>query len=314
MADLISLQYFHAQTRQYHLYQPSNSEVSEIPHYHDYYQVCFVLRGEIIHRQENHVIRLCRGDAFVIPPGFVHSVIFADKNAKIYSLSFSYFLFHSELSQSAIVRFLVSLNEAVFEKDSHFIRMRIALNGNQQRNVQALLECLLFEQIADNPPEFSAATSIIAAILYTLSQSYYYQPENDALRKEITFYGKSLSKCTIYINQHYADAITLNDLCRRFGLSRSKFCMLFPQFTGVSFKQYIRNKRILEAQTRIRLHPEETFVQIAQAVGYSDSSTFYRNFKQVVGISPTQYKNTIEKSCKKLRFKKSGAASDHWLL
>ena len=79
-------------------------------------------------------------------------------------------------------------------------------------------------------------------------------------------------------------------LAKRFGMSRSTFFNMFPQFTGLSLKQYITKKRILEAESLIRSHPDMPLSEIASAVGYPEVSTFYRNFVRIVGVSPSSYK------------------------
>lgn len=292
MSQLITLDYFNAKSQHYHVYKLRSSSVAELPHYHDYFQVCFVACGEILHSQEDKSVRLGHGDAFVIPPCFVHNINFASQNAEIYSLSFSEALFHSGFSQSNVYKFLQMLQEDVINSVNQPIRLKLILNDCQRKNVQALFDCLLRECDSDYPKELSAAASFIAAMLYTLSQSYYEQPQNIEGFNEIAAYSGSITRCMEFIDSHYNEAISIDVLAKQFAMSRSTFCTLFPQFAGLPLKQYINKKRIVEAESLIRSRPELTLNEIAGAIGYDDNSTFYRNFIRIVGISPSRYKET----------------------
>lgn len=89
-----------------------------------------------------------------------------------------------------------------------------------------------------------------------------------------------------YINEHYAEEITLDDLCSvGGGLSEQYLCRLFKQATGLRPVEYILKKRISVA----RAYLEETDMPISEAAektGFHNTSYFYRNFKKFTGTSP----------------------------
>lgn len=290
--QLITLDYFHAGLRRYHVYRLQSSSVSELLHYHDYFQVCFVACGEILHTQGGETVRLGHGDAFIIPPGFIHSVNFANSNSDIYSLSFQDDMFDPEFHRSGVSKFLSALRSNALAVQEQPVRMKVVLDDSQRKNVQSLMDCLLREQASGYPAELTSAGSLIASILFTLLQSYYRRPDNQEEYREIASYSSSLTNCIEYIKRHYGESITLSVLARQAAMSRSTFSALFPQFTGLSLKQYIRQVRILEAESLIRLHPELTLYEIAARIGYENFSTFYRNFLRIAGVSPSQYKET----------------------
>ena len=290
MAPIITMDYFNTENRNYHIYKIQGSEVAEKPHYHDYFQVCFVARGSIIHGQQQNSVTLGHGDAFIIPPGYSHSLNFADKNTEIYSLSFDENMFHAGFSQSNAYKFLSMLRESHDPLISDPVKLRVLLDTTQQANMQALLDCLIREQKEKYPVELTSAASLIAAIIYTLSQNYYQQPQNRVEYREIAAYNNALCSCVEYIDEHFRENITLSVLVKQFGMSRSSFCAQFPQFTGFSLKQYVIDRRIREAERLIRSNPDMPLWEIAGKVGYEETSTFYRNFVRVTGVSPSKYK------------------------
>lgn len=287
MAELITLDYFLAAHRQYHIYRIKSSAVDEQPHYHDYFQVCFVASGEILHRQDYRTVTLGPGEAFIIPPGFCHSLHFNDSYSEIYSLSFVDSLFHAGFMKSNIYQFLSNLQNHTSEQQ---VLMRIVLDARQQSGVRMLMNALVAEQEADCPPGLSAAPSLITAMLYMLAQGYYQKPQNSLRLSEMVNYSSTLEQCIQYIDRNYKEKLSLSALAKQFGMSRSAFGAVFPQYAGMTLGRYIAQKRIQEALLRIRTQPEMPLSQIASEVGYEDDSTFYRNFLKIAGIAPSKYR------------------------
>jgi len=290
MAELITLERFRATMRHYHIYRIRETKIAHLDHYHNYYQVCYVVSGEILHRQKDDTVALCAGDAFIVPPGLVHSLHFNNAYAEIYSLAFEESLFAPGFPQSNAYQFLDSLQSRTAAPTHNSIRLCITLNRDQRRLIENLLECLTQQQKTDCPPGLSSAPSITAAIVYLLAQSYYQHPQNTSELDELANYNSTLLQCISYIDAHFREPISLDELSRRFGISRSSFCSIFPQFAGITLQKYVAQKRIKEAQILIRSCPEKSVSQIAAEVGYQDDSTFYRNFLRITGVSPLQYR------------------------
>lgn len=290
MPELVTLEKFGAAHRHYHIYRIRKSEMDHLAHYHDYYQVCYVVSGEILHRQGRDAVALQAGDAFIVPPGFVHSLHFNNVYAEIYSLSFSQGLFAPGFPQSNAYQFLTGLQTGTQTTESEAVRLRVPLEKNDRQSMEELMKCLIRQQESDCPQGLSASPSLVASILYLLSQNYYRQPQNAQAYYALADYSGTLLQCVRYVDAHFKEPLSPADLAKRYGLSRSVFFSVFPQFAGMPFRQYIAHKRITEAQMLLRAHPEQTISQIAAAVGYGDDSTFYRNFLQITGVTPSKYR------------------------
>jgi len=100
-----------------------------------------------------------------------------------------------------------------------------------------------------------------------------------------------LDKVTAYIENHYSDHITVDELAHKFYVSSSAISHLFKQKMGLSLYHYITQRRLISAKNLISAGiPLE---HVATQVGFSDYSTFYRAFKQEYGISPRQYRQKM---------------------
>ena len=212
MADLITLEQFQASLRHYHIYRIRETKVAHLDHYHNYYQVCYVVCGEILHRQSDDAVILRAGDAFIVPPGLTHSLHFNNVYGEIYSLAFEESLFSPGFPQSNAYQFLESLLSKAANPAHNSVRLCITLNRDQRRLIENLLECLIYQQQADCPPGLSSAPSIIASILYQLAQSYYQQPQNSHELDELASYNSTLLQCVAYIDRHFREQISLTCL------------------------------------------------------------------------------------------------------
>lgn len=287
MANLISLDHFDIGDRQYHIYLLRESTLAREPHYHNYFQLLYTDSGQVRHTSSIHSITLNRGDAFLIPPGFVHQLRFLNPSTQVYSLSFTADLFHSGFSQSNIYSFLTRLQQ--HSRNSEDVHLRIELAEPQRLTLSSLMDCLIREQAMSNAESFSAAPSLISASLCILAQNYQNQSMH-SVQPSLHRYKLSIANCIQYVDAHYSEPVSVPLLSKKFAVSRSTLYELFPQYAGLHFKQYLRNKRILAAESLIRTRPDLSFGEISATVGYTEASTFYRNFKEVVGVSPSRYK------------------------
>lgn len=92
-----------------------------------------------------------------------------------------------------------------------------------------------------------------------------------------------------YIQQHYQEALRLEDVSSAVGFNATYFSTLFKKETGQNFVDYLTDLRIGKAKEL--LSGEDLSVQdVAELVGYQDLKYFSKLFKKVTGVSPSDYK------------------------
>ena len=101
-----------------------------------------------------------------------------------------------------------------------------------------------------------------------------------------------LDRITTYVEEHYAQPITIADLAGHFYVSSSTISHLFKQKLGVSFYRYVTQRRLIAAKSKIEKGC--LLEEAASQTGFADYSSFYRSFKQEYGISPRQYRQLRE--------------------
>ena len=90
-----------------------------------------------------------------------------------------------------------------------------------------------------------------------------------------------------FMKNHYQENIDLNEICKRFYISKSTLTRVFKNNVGMTPSKYLGYVRIIEA--RKLLKEGYSIKAVAVKVGFSDDSTFIKKFKNIQGISPKQY-------------------------
>lgn len=93
-----------------------------------------------------------------------------------------------------------------------------------------------------------------------------------------------------YINQNYAENITLESICNHFGYSKGYFSGLFKKETGQTFKEYLNNFRILQFCEMKENEKEKNIIDLALSCGFESAATFYRVFRKKYGTNPKNMK------------------------
>jgi len=94
-----------------------------------------------------------------------------------------------------------------------------------------------------------------------------------------------LDAVTEYIANNIVKPLTIDDICRQFGMSRSYLFKAFTENLHESPKQYIIRRKILLAEQLIS--SGERPISASERCGFSDYSTFYRAYLRVLGKPPS---------------------------
>lgn len=102
------------------------------------------------------------------------------------------------------------------------------------------------------------------------------------------------AKVLAWIDTNLPRAVTLDELCARYGISRSQLLRRFKKATGTTIGKYISAKRLILAQQLIKEGNNPT--EIYTSCGFQDYSSFYRSYLKYFGYSPKmeQYQSRIQ--------------------
>jgi len=92
-----------------------------------------------------------------------------------------------------------------------------------------------------------------------------------------------------YIQEHYAESLSLDTFADKFQLTSTYFSKLFKAEVGIGFSEYVIHIRIEKAKDLL-LRTNESIKTISRMVGYPDDKYFARIFKKQVGIKPSDFR------------------------
>jgi AraC-like DNA-binding protein len=105
-------------------------------------------------------------------------------------------------------------------------------------------------------------------------------------------YYQPLRRIKAYVEQNFAETITLERAARVAGLEKKYLSALFHRKVGIAFKRWVSAVRIREA-LRLMAEADHSITDIAFTVGFGDIRTFERCFKRCLGATPREMKKRI---------------------
>jgi len=131
-------------------------------------------------------------------------------------------------------------------------------------------------------------SGIISLLLSQIEQ--HCPAPDDAVAAENTKSGDIALK---YLSQHFLEPITLESAAKELGYNKSYLSRTIKAQTGKGFAQHLIGLRIFHAAQLIELSSkaegESSLSQIALECGFNNIRSFNRNFKMIMGETPSQY-------------------------
>lgn len=267
-----------------------NGDTLCYPHWHKEIEIIYVTKGSLNLGINDTPIHMEQGEVQFINGGDVH-----------------YFLSSPE-SERVVIQFDLNLFQEV-----------AALNGNDYslREVFTLMEYSssrwpvataakvkgLIESIYEEDVQRREGyVFLIKARLFELLTVILREVPKSPIKKQPKFSEDTLNQSRetlerlerifIYVEQHYQEAISLNEVANYMGFSPYYFTKLFKKNTGMTFIAFLNEYRINKAKW-ILINEDLPMSAVAEAAGFGSVKTFHHFFKEATGISPLKYHKTI---------------------
>lgn len=262
-----------------------DTELKEVGlHHHDFFEVYFLLSGDVTYTIEGRTYHLLPGDMLVINPRELHQV-FIQEDVAPYE---RYVLW---IAPSLIKK--LSTGETnlrhCFDPERPDYSNHLHLNSEQRNTMQSLMELLHRESDAGEFGSDLLPYNLVSTIMILVNRVV----ENQGtLHPAAEFTNRLTSNVIAYINLHYAEPLSLDCLADRFFVSKYHLSHEFNRHMGTGLYQYIQRKRLLIARQLMRQgkKPAEVYKQC----GFDDYAGFYRAFRRVYGHSPREFANSLQ--------------------
>lgn len=264
------------------------------PHYHDYTQIWYVVKGCCEHWVENKKYIMTAGDTFILPPKMEHKTILKDDTRIICcEVALENVLPSSSISKDPeqVDKSLLNLiSMTIFMQKAGSMTTNFAFSPRTEGRVGNLMKSMLHEYDEGLIYCEDFLRVQIQELLLMFAREFESSSEHNS-SVEIYNRNKALvEKSIAYIDSHYSETLMLEDICKISALSKTYFCYLFKMITQQTFVEYLMNTRIRNAAHMLE-NPQLPITYIGDAVGFNDSTNFSRTFRKVVGLSPREYRN-----------------------
>lgn len=261
-------------------------------HSHNYFQMCYVLKGKIKHLIGESSQILTRGDVFCVAPEIGHSVYKVD-NREVQFIQWEFmpsFIDENFTVPSGKTDVLNFAYIQAFLLSQSSYCPKLILCEITKSIIENLVSSMLNEYICKKEGYKLCLKADLIKILVLLSREYKYAYQNDnKFNKLLINYKDCIFKAIQFINENYMTDINLTLVCEHALMSQAYFSFLFKQLTNMTFVQYLTDLRIGKAMDLLR-KTENIITDIAIQVGYNDISHFNKVFKKTVGVPPTIYR------------------------
>lgn len=240
-------------------------------HWHNSIEITYVVKGLKVQQMENKEVIAPAGTLLLVNSGVIHDVdvkkglegivLLIDRNyidhvcPQCIERGFS--LEKEPLAKKKIVDYLFKLVEA-YE------------NNNKVKANIIVLEII----------------SVLAEQL--MLEGHYIKEKHDDESYELVI------SITEYIDYHYAQKISLDDLARMTCYNKTYLSNIFKKKTDITIFEYLRNVRMQHCLYELK-HSDDTIVSIALNNGFANIQIFNRVFKEVYQMTPKQYREKNKK-------------------
>lgn len=139
----------------------------------------------------------------------------------------------------------------------------------------------LHQLLMDGSQEFGKEEALL--LLFSLLIRRYGEP----FEEKLPACGAEVEKARVFMEDHCGERLSLEQICRHVGLSKSALLRAFVRAKGVTPYRYLENIRIGRARALLEqgIPPAET----ALRTGFADQSHFTNYFSRFTGLSPGLY-------------------------
>lgn len=251
-------------------------------HWHDSFEIGYCLsgKGQFFFGEKRYTVNA--GDVFVVANMEKHRAI----SDPVEPSTFYFVKFDASLIGGAEKELLVPF----ITKPKHFVN-KIDGSLRVAAQVGSLLQDVWDEmQSQDKAYKSMVKCSLIKACAH-LFRHYASSLSADDWNRSLQAYRK-LEPALNLIHENYSENLQLKDIAACLSLSPSRTYHLFKETMGEGFKEYLTKMRIHESKKKLS-DPNLSITEIYLSCGFQGQATFYRAFKQIVGMTPKEYSRYI---------------------
>ena len=252
-------------------------------HDHDFVEIVYIIEGESEHIINGEEFAVKAGDLLFINYGCTHAFNLEDKFVA-YNLMIRVDYFTKNMIKDDNLFYMLALTS--FEKIQHELNDKgplVSFDYSERDDIFNLFKNIETEVNNNELGKSLILDSYINVILCKIFRKIFVKNSD----KDLLIPQDILD----YINAHFNEKISLNDLSQRCFYNPAYFSRLFKKAFNMSFTDYIMDLRLKHCCELLK-DSDFTIDKIIEECGFSDRNTFYERFKNKYGCTPSEYRNT----------------------
>lgn len=267
----------------------NDGDILTTPHWHKELEIIYVKTGVIHMGIGEEAIEAKEGEFVLVASGRVHYVL-ASPGSIRYVFQFDENFFHDlMLAQSD----LHALRNLWRDYPAHSREWKEAVASSAKFLLNAIYE---EDQTQEHAYAFAVKGYMCLIILGMYRNKEYHRSEQGCeYHVETSHTLKKLDLIFRYVEAHYMEPVTLEEIAGYMGFSRFYFTKFFKRNVGKTFLQFLNEYRIEKAKW-ILLNEDISAAEIVERIGIGSTKTYYRLFKEIVNMTPGEFRqNNMQK-------------------
>lgn len=260
-------------------------DTGEFPwHWHPEIELTLVMEGEISYQVNDSLYHLREGEGLFCNTNVLHSGHGSDTpDCSYLSVTFHPRLLYGYSSSVMQNKYMNHILKSPALASIHFTEKE-----EWQREVLGQIEHI---RLLDAKRPLSMELQMQISLMEIWRQIYEHVGAEDISGTENGRDTERIRQIMEYIQKHYAEKITLEDLANQIHLCKSESCRLFKRYMNESMFDYLLGYRI-ERSLELLRQSELDVTQIAGQVGFSNPGYYSRIFKRKMGCTPLEYRKS----------------------
>lgn len=253
-------------------------------HHHDFYEIYFLVSGDVTYSIEGKIYRVMPGDVLFISPKELHQV-FIKSDTEPYE---RYVLWIDPAMLTRLSTENTNLEKCLNpNKEDYNNQLRAPIE--YMNDIRNLMDSIYRESDCEGYGGDVMQESLIAQLLVLLNRI----SDSEGEKNEEYAYTSALVAGVIdYVNEHYGEQLSLDEMAEKLYVSKYHLSHEFRKQMGTGVYHYIQKKRVQIA--RQFLAQGERPNTVYRRCGFCDYAGFYRAFKAEYGSGPREFASSIK--------------------
>lgn len=248
-------------------------------HHHDFYEVYYLVSGDVTYTIESRICRVMPGDMLIISPRELHQVFIKPDMAPYER----YVLWIDPRLLDRLSGDSTALSRCFDDASRNYTNV-LHLRSDQRSEVRSLMESILTETESPDYGSDLMCNALLTRLMVLVNRI---SVQNGGYSEEITYPSPMVAGIIDHINRHYGEPISLDSLAEQFFVSKYHLSHEFNRHIGTSVYRYIQKKRLQIARQLLAQGQKPSKVSVK--CGFCDYTGFYRAFKSEYGVSPREH-------------------------